>query len=134
MNKLVSAALFVLSCALSCASNAAPQVGWYWNPNESGRGFFIESRNGITCIGAYLYDTDGRATWVVAGGPNSDPYNFTGQLYYKTQGQTLFGNYAAPGAAVIVGTISFHFTDDMHATLTWPGGTVAVQRRMLGGT
>ena len=134
MNKLVSAALFVLSCALSCASNAAPQVGWYWNPNESGRGFFIESHNGITFIGAYLYDTDGRATWLVAGGPNSDPYNFTGHLYYKTQGQTLFGNYAAPGAAVIVGNISFHFTDDTHATLTWPGGTVAVERQIFGGT
>ena len=133
MNKLYSAALFVLSCALSCASYAAPQVGWYWNPNESGRGFFIESQNGITFIGAYLYDTDGRATWLVAGGPNADPYNFTGQLYYKTQGQTLFGSYVAPGNAVIVGNIAVHFTDDTHATLTWPGGTVAIERQIFGG-
>jgi hypothetical protein len=134
MVKLVSAAMFALSCALSCACVAAPQVGWYWNPDESGRGFFIESHYGITFIGAYLYDADGRATWVVAGGPNADPYNFTGQLYYKTGGQTLFGNFVPPGDAVIVGDISFHFTDDTHATLTWPGGTVAVERQIYGGT
>ena len=26
---------------------ASPEVGWWWNAAESGRGFFIESRGGI---------------------------------------------------------------------------------------
>jgi hypothetical protein len=115
---LLLVCFFVLLSGFWNASRADPQVGWYWNPNESGRGFFVESQNGVTFIGAYLYDTDGHALWLVSGGPNNDPYNFTGDLYYKTGGQTLFGNYVAPGNAVIVGQLSIHFTDDTHATIT----------------
>jgi hypothetical protein len=68
----------------------------------------------------------------VAGGPNDDPYNFTGPLYYKTGGQTLYGSYVAPGAAVIAGNITVHFTDDTHATVTWPGGSVSIERQVFG--
>jgi hypothetical protein len=124
--------LFVLLCCLCSAAQAAPQVGWYWNPSESGRGFFVESQNGVTFIGAYLYDTDGHALWFVAGGPNDDPYNFTGPLYYKTGGQTLYGSYVAPGPAVIAGDITVHFIDDTHGTVTWPGGSVSIERQIFG--
>src|SRR5579862_3555570 len=111
---------------------AAPQTGWYWNPDESGRGFFVESHDGVTFIGAYLYDTDGHATWFVAGGPNADPYNYTGDLYNKTGGQTLFSDYVAPGNAVVVGQISVHFSDDTHGTVTWSGGVVHIERQIFG--
>src|SRR5438067_6645351 len=93
--------LLLLQCAFVSNSHAAPETGWYWNPNESGRGFFVESHDGVTFIGAYLYDTDGHATWFVAGGPNNDPYTYTGDLYNKTGGQTLFGSYVAPGGAAV---------------------------------
>jgi hypothetical protein len=111
---------------------AAPQTGWWWNPDESGRGFFVESHDGVTFIGAYSYDIDGHATWLVAGGPNDDSYNYTGDLYNKTGGQTLFGSYVAPGNAVVVGQISVHFSDDTHGTVTWPGGTVQIERQIFG--
>ena len=124
--------LLALSFWLSNGTLAAPQTGWYWNPNESGRGFFVESHDGVTFIGAYLYDTDGHATWFVAGGPNADPYNYTGDLYNKTGGQTLFGDYVAPGNAVVVGQISVHFSDDTHGTVTWSGGVVQIERQIFG--
>jgi hypothetical protein len=124
--------LLIAGLFFCTAARAAPEVGWYWNPAESGRGFFVESQNGVTFIGAYLYDTDGHALWLVAGGPNDDPYNFTGPLYYKTGGQTLYGSYVAPGAAVIAGNITVHFTDDTHATVTWPGGSVSIERQVFG--
>jgi hypothetical protein len=126
--------LFVLLCCLCSAAHAAPQVGWWWNPAESGRGFFVESQDGVTFIGAYGYDADGHATWYVAGGLNDDPYNYTGPLYNKSNGETLFGAYAPPGDANIVGTLSVHFSDDTHGTITWPGGTVAIERQIFGGT
>jgi hypothetical protein len=126
--------LFVLLCCLCSAAEAAPQVGWWWNPAESGRGFFVESQDGVTFIGAYGYDTDGHATWYVTGAPNQDSYNYTGPLYNKTHGETLFGAYAPPGDANIVGTLSAHFSDDTHGTITWPGGTVAIERQIFGGT
>jgi hypothetical protein len=128
---VVTAVLVTLSLGHAVVE-AAPPIGWYWNPAESGRGFFIESDNGVTFIGAYLYDADGHATWYVAGGVNADPYNYTGPLYNKSNGQTLFGSYVAPGAANTVGDITVHFSDDTHATVTWPGGVVAIERHIFG--
>lgn len=133
MRKLVLSWLFVSSCMAS-AVLAAPQTGWWWNPAESGRGFFVESRDGITFIGAYLYESDGHATWLVAGSPNADPYNFTGDLYNLSNGQTLYGNYVVPGPTNTVGKLTAQFTDDTHGTITWPGGTVAVERQMFDNT
>ena len=49
----------------------------------------------------------------MSGGPNPDPYNWTGDLYYKSNGQTLYGNYVAPGDAAVVGTLTVHFDDDI---------------------
>jgi hypothetical protein len=133
LKTLFGFSLFVLFCWQTSAVIAAPQVGWWWNPAESGRGFFIESQNGVTFLGAYFYDTDGHATWLVAGGQNDDPYNYTGPLYAASGGQPLFGTYIAPQGSA-VGTVSVHFSDDTHGTLTWPGGTVAIERQIFGGT
>lgn len=133
MRKLILFWLFVSSC-MAGAALGAPQTGWWWNPAESGRGFFVESRDGITFIGAYLYESDGHATWLVAGSANADPYNFTGDLYNVSNGQTLFGDYVAPGPLNVVGTLTARFTDDTHGTITWPGGTVSVQREIFDDT
>jgi hypothetical protein len=127
--RCAAAILWALWAAVTCA---APQTGWWWNANESGRGFFVESHDGVTFIGAYLYDTDGHALWFVAGGPNDDAYNYSGDLYNKSGGQTLFGSYVAPGNAVVVGQISVHFSDDTHGTVTWPGGIVNIERQIFG--
>src|SRR5579862_169627 len=128
----IGAALCVLMGGLCNSACADPEAGWWWNPNESGRGFFVESHAGSTFIGAYLYDTDGHASWLVSGGPSSDPYNWMGDLYNKTNGQTLFGSYVAPGNANVIGQLSVHFNDDTHGTLTWPGGQVAIERQVFG--
>jgi hypothetical protein len=134
MTKLkICASLFLLLCCFCNSAFADPEVGWWWNPNESGRGFFVESQGGVTFIGAYLYDDDGHAKWFVSGGPNLDPYNWTGDMYSEANGQTLFGTYVAPGNAVVVGQLSVHFNDDTHGMLTWPGGTIAIERQRFGG-
>jgi hypothetical protein len=130
---LLASGVLLLTCGLGNAALAAPDIGWWWNPNESGRGFFVESHDGVTFIGAYLYDDDGHAKWLVSGGPNADPYNWTGDLVYTTNGQTLFGNYVAPGDVIRVGTLTAHFDDDSHGTITWPGGTVQIEREIYGG-
>jgi hypothetical protein len=124
--------LLALFLGLCGTLQAAPQTGWWWNPDESGRGFFVESHDGITFIGAYLYDADGHATWYVAGGTNDDPYNYTGALYNMSGGQTLFGNYVPAAGPNGAGTITVHFSDDTHGTVTWPGGTVPIERQIFG--
>lgn len=124
--------LFVLLSWFHHAALAAPQVGWWWNPAESGRGFFVESHDGITFIAGYLYDGDGHAKWVIAAAPNNDAYNFSADLVYFTNGQTLFGPYVAPSNPIVVGRLTAHFSDDTHGSVTWPGGTVAIEREIFG--
>lgn len=127
--RIVRACLAVALSFVVCQAHAAPEVGWYWNASESGRGFFIESKGGIIYFAGYFYESDGRATWLVSGGANADPYTYRGRLLQYSGGQTLFGSYRPPSAPTDVGEISLQFSDDRHATLTWPGGTIALERQ-----
>jgi hypothetical protein len=130
LRQLLVTVVLSFQCPLA---HATPEVGWWWNPDESGRGFFIESQNGIVYLASYLYESDGRATWLVSGGPNADPYTYSGRLLAYSSGQTLFGDYQPPAAPTDAGAVSFQFTDDTHGTLTWPGGTIAIERQRFGG-
>ena len=118
-------------CLHSPGASAEPQSGWWWNPNENGRGFFIEARNGLIYLAGYFYDSDGRATWLTSGGPLSDPYFYQGTLQSYRSGQTVFGPYRPPESAVDVGPVTLKFIDDSRGTITWPGGTVAIERLMF---
>jgi hypothetical protein len=118
-----------LQTALVCAE---PNNGWWWNPNESGRGFFIEQTDGVMYVGGYFYDASGRGTWATSGGPVTDPYFYEGRLQTFAGGQSLIGAYRFPSSIVDIGAITIRFADDTHATLTWPGGTVAIERQIYG--
>lgn len=109
----------------------APQTGWWWNPSESGRGFFIEKQGNNIFMAGYLYDTDGRATWGTAQGAMNGA-SFTAPISVFGGGQTLTGNYVAPTALPSPGSISITFTSDTTATMTWPGGTVPLTRFQVG--
>jgi hypothetical protein len=122
---LASLGFFLLQAS---ACFAAPEVGWWWNPNESGRGFFIEDRDGVMYLAGYFYEADGRAKWLVSGGSIADPYSYDGRLLEFHNGQTLFGDYKPPTAPTDAGAISLRFSDDKHGTLTWPGGSIAIER------
>lgn len=111
---------------------AAPEVGWWWNPNESGRGFFVESLNGIMYLAGYFYEPDGRATWLVSGGPNTDSYNYQGRLLSYRNGQTIGGEYKPPSTPTDAGPVSISFSDDTHGTIVWPGGTIPIVRQVFG--
>lgn len=123
----------VLSMLLLAGSaRAAPEVGWWWNPNESGRGFFVESQNGIMYLAGYFYEADGRATWLVSGGPNADPYTYQGRLLSYSGGQTLLGDYKPPATPLDAGPVAISFSDDTHGTIVWPGGTIPIVRQRFG--
>jgi len=107
----------------------SPQTGWWWNPAENGRGFFLEKNSGSTIfLASYLYASGGRASWhaaVLQEGAGA----YSGSLDSYSGGQTLTGAYAAPAAAVgAVGNIGLTFTDSTHAVVTWAGGTTPIER------
>lgn len=114
---------------------AVPQSGIWWNPAEAGRGYVIEVRDGKLQFGAYMYDTSGRATWY-ASGPTSmqSPTSFTGSLDAYSGGQTIDGVYKPPTNQTNVGQISIQFQNQTTATLTWPGGTVLIERFRFSST
>lgn len=114
------------------AAHAAPESGWWWNPAENGRGFFLEIADTQVYMAGYFYESDGRATWLVSQGQITSPTSYHGRLLAFAGGQKLFGLYQPPGPAVDVGAVSVQFTDDRHAVLTWPGGTIAIERQVFG--
>ena len=124
----------LLACTLGGAgpAGAEPRNGWWWNANESGRGFFIEMTGGVIYLGGYFYDDSGRATWLTSGGVVTDPYRYSGTLQSYRNGETLFGGYHAPDPAVDVGPVVVEFADDEHGSITWPGGTIPIERQIFG--
>ena len=117
-----------LLCLQTTLAHAAPQNGWWWNPNQSGRAFSIEIQGNTLFMAGYLYENDGRATWLLSGGTMQNATNYAGRLLSFSNGQTLTGNYQAPGAPSDAGAVTLQFSDDTHATLTWPGGSIAIER------
>jgi alpha-tubulin suppressor-like RCC1 family protein len=107
----------------------APQAGWWWNPLEDGRGFSLEVRGNNAFVAAFLYDITGRSTWYVSTGPVSlDGAYYSGDLLSARGGQTLGGAYPGFPTLASVGKITMAFATDSLGTITWPGGTVPIQR------
>ena len=113
------------------AADVTPQTGWWWNPAESGRGFFIEKHGSNLFMAGYFYENDGRATWFSAAGPVTGS-TFSGDMIAYRAGQTLTGTYASPSTTASPGRVSLAFTAADSATMTWPGGTVALSRFQFG--
>jgi len=110
------------------SAHATPQSGWWWNPAESGRGFFLEVQGPRMFMAGYFYADDGRPTWLVSNDLMPDPNAYDARLLSVTGGQTLVGDYHAPSVPVDAGPVSLRFSDDRRGTLTWAGGTIAIER------
>ena len=106
-----------------------PQSGWWWYPQQDGRGFGIEVQGNNMFMSGYLYDDSGRATWMVAEGKVSfDGSLFSSTLYQVQNGQTLTGEYKKPTVSNFPGAITLSFTSARNGTLSWPGGIIPIQR------
>jgi hypothetical protein len=106
----------------------APQSGNWWNPAEGGRGFNIEFNGSRIYMASYLYDASGRSNWYVAGPAPMIGPSFTASLDAYAGGQTLTGAYKSPAPQPSPGIISITFSDAMHGILSWPGGTIPIER------
>lgn len=110
------------------AMASPPQSGWWWNPAEGGRGFMIEFRGSSVFMAAFLYGTDGRPTWYVSSMTKNNSTSYVGTLIPYANGQTLTGTYTPATPQATVGTISLSFSGPTNGTLTWPGGTIPIER------
>lgn len=108
-------------------AGVTPASGWWWNPNEGGRGFSLEVRNGRAFFAGFLYDEAGAADWVVADGGVANG-SFTGTLQHYRAGQTLGGSYQPAATGSSAGTVSLTFDTPTSGVLSWAGGTMPIVR------
>ena len=98
-----------------------PESGWWWNPDESGRGFFIEWQNGYADIAGYMYDDAGNPTWYISVYPTPDPLRFSGNWWTFAGGQSMGGPYRMPTrTSDNAGALDVQFTSATTATMTLP--------------
>ena len=109
---------------------AQPQTGWWWNPAEAGRGYFLEVQNGAVFFAGYMYDVSGKAIWYAAQSGLTSDSSFSGTLVQYGNGQILGGSYKT--ASVVnsnVGAVSLQFSSPSVGTLVLPNGTqIPIQR------
>ena len=100
-----------------------PEAGWWWNPAESGRGFFIEWQGGFADIAGYMYDAQGRPTWYISALPTPDPMRITGNWWTFANGQAMGQPYrAATRTSDNAGALDIQFSSATTATMTLPDG------------
>jgi hypothetical protein len=108
-----------------------PESGWWWNPQESGRGFFMEWQGDSADIAGYMYDDAGNAVWYLTLLPVPNVRSYTGNWVLYANGQTLTGAYkpAAPVNANVA-PVTIQFTSATTATMTLPNGRTTQLTRL----
>jgi len=110
-------------------THVMPQMGFWWNPAEPGRGYFIEVQFGTILFGGFFYSASGEATWVASTGTMQSAGVYSGDLVPFSGGQTLGGSFQPATAGPSLGTLSLTFTAANQGIVTWPGGdTTPIQR------
>jgi len=99
-----------------------PQAGFWYNPNESGRGYVIEIHGSNLFIGGFMYDAGGNAVWYASGpGPMTGGTTYSGNWQLYGGGQSLTGTYKAPRIVnPDVGALTIQFSSATAGLLTLP--------------
>lgn len=110
------------------AAGVVPQSGYWWNPAEVGRGYLLEYNGTKIFMATFLYDASGRSIWYGAGPAPISGATFSAPLSSFSGGQTLTGAFRQASQGTSPGTISITFSDATHGSMTWPGGTIPIER------
>jgi hypothetical protein len=115
------------------AQAGLPECGCWWNPAESGRGFFIEWQGGFVDIAGYMYDEQGRPTWYISAVPTPDPLRITGNWWTFAGGQAMGQPYRpATRTSDNAGALDVQFTSSTTATMRLPDGrTIPLVRQVF---
>jgi hypothetical protein len=101
----------------------APESGWWWNPDEPGRGYAIEFQGDRIFLCGFMYDADGNPIWYLINGTMAAPNRFEGAWMQFANGQAMGAPYRAPTLVnAQVGAAAIEFSDARNATLTLPDG------------
>jgi hypothetical protein len=105
-------------------ASITPQIGLWWNPNESGSGYAIDYKHGTMVMTVYSYTAAGAPQWYLAFGPLSGD-TWTGTLYKFTDGQCISCAYKPEvDDGSNDGTVTVVFSSVTSGTMYLPGGRV----------
>jgi hypothetical protein len=100
-----------------------PESGWWWNPDENGRGFFIEWQDGYADLAGYMYDDAGNPVWYITVVPTPDMRQLTGAWWTFANGQSMGGAYKAPvQTSNNFAPVTVQFSAPDTAIMTLPNG------------
>ncbi|MBI3498490.1 MAG: hypothetical protein HY058_14415 [Proteobacteria bacterium] len=105
------------------------QTGWWWNPSQSGTGYFIENQATSLYLAAYYYDSRGQATWYYSSAPNLLPTVFGSSLYLTANGPMISGRSTGSLTSASVGGFSLNTSAPDTGTVTLPNSTTVPLQR-----
>lgn len=109
-----------------------PESGLWWNPDESGTGYFIEIQDDMLVFAVSGGSLSGQAKWYSAVGRLDGNAYFEAELQSYTNMQAIgMPYYGRPTLEPGYGRVKIVFDpqDNRRATLTWPNGrSVPIQR------
>ena len=123
-------ALLLFFFASSTALAAQPESGWWYNPDESGRGFNIEFQGEQVFIASFIYDAEGRQIWYSGGGELTENA-WSGELQRFEGGQCLQCEYTPPNLAES-SPFEIAFTSATTAVIEWQNVRIDIQRFRFG--
>jgi hypothetical protein len=104
--------------------SVTPEVGLWWNPNESGSGYALDYKHGVLVVTIYSYTATGGAQWYLASGPLVGN-TFTSTLDKYVGGECIHCSYnGRPTMTGNDGAITIIFTSSTSASVSLPGGRV----------
>lgn len=112
-------------------ANVSPETGWWWDPLLNSIGFFIErdpnAGHGIFMAG-FLYDSTGKATWLVSTGSMSSS-TYTGSWLKCSGSQSFLVTWQNGPTCPVNSAVTIVFTDSQHGVMTRPDGSqISIQR------
>ncbi len=123
--------IFLGVMMLTSASSAlafTPEDGWWWNPQESGRGFNLEVQNNTIFVATFIYDDAGDAVWYSGSGSLNADNTATLDLFEFANGQCVQCSFKTPDLIGTAESVTIRFITASTAELDWSNGTVAIQR------
>ena len=125
---LLLASALMTMVADAGAQAVYPEDGWWWNPEQPGRGYLMERQDDILFIASFHYSASGDPEWLTITGkyvpelqPGPEIGTLDGQVYVARHGQCIGCPYASPVETVSAqdpATLTFH--SNRSGTLVWP--------------
>ena len=105
-----------------------PETGWYWNPNEGGRGYAIEVQNDQLYMAMFHYNEDGSPTWHIVKGDLSTGV-LTAPFTAYDGGQSLASAFVPGGTESLRGAYTVSFRNACAGQVQRAGAPATAIRR-----